>query len=166
MSCEEWRYPNQNEGIPSTYWLLNICSYEHQTGYCKSTGCGESVRIESKWNPLDSSEKHLTLFEGNIRCFDGNQNSEIKLSGFVDADWGGDAETRRSNTGCLSTVWRASQLGQQQIKQLLHCLLQRQSTLRHRLLLTNCYGSRSCLKNLVSGRNPQHSYTKTTWVQS
>jgi len=32
-------------------------------------------------------------------CFDGNQDSEIKLSGFVDADWGGDAEPRRSQSG-------------------------------------------------------------------
>jgi len=54
---------------------------------------------ETHWKAVKRILRYLkgTLDYGI--CFCGNKDMEIKLSGFVDADWAGDVETRKSQSG-------------------------------------------------------------------
>jgi len=54
---------------------------------------------ETHWKAAKRILRYLkgTLIYGI--CFCGNSNKDVKLSGFVDADWAGDVETRKSQSG-------------------------------------------------------------------
>ncbi|XP_046858511.1 secreted RxLR effector protein 161-like [Xenia sp. Carnegie-2017] len=59
---------------------------------------------QNHWN---AAKRILRYIKGTINhgiCFDGHKESEVKLSGFVDADWGCDPNNRKSHSGYLFMI--------------------------------------------------------------
>ena len=96
--CLEYRIHQQGK--------FNVCYDLYKTRHCTSSGSGQSIHAESWWRTLKNCKEDSEIHQRNSNVALCYRGSKFTVRGYVDSDFAGDLDKRKSNTSYVFTLAR------------------------------------------------------------
>jgi hypothetical protein len=96
--------------ICQCHWQFDVCNGLYYTGHCTCSGSFEQVYVKTRERALDNSKRVFRYLRGTTSyglCYQGRPGLDrvVDIHGFVDADWAGDLDRRRSTSGYVFNLF-------------------------------------------------------------